>query len=594
MLSFRKKILISDLILFLIFIALLFPFVGKTVGNIVKKSLEERATLLIDEIKTADSEEEMVDRLKASQLFIFFRFSLLDSEGRVLYESHAGQLLKEQFSSDYITLHPEVQEALKHGVGYSEGYSKLFGQTFAYMAKSFEFQGQKYVIRTAFPFQEVEELTNDFEIGFLSLGAIILVLYSLMTWIIIHRLSSPIQEIINAVKPYQEGKLETLPKIELKRSFDSEDDFTKLANTLNSLSERIQKQIETVIYQRNENESILDSLVEGVLAFNAEHVVTYANSMACKLLGVPKDDILGSTLAQLKPKTPTSNKLIEKCKELLALSEEKTEIFRESIVFGDAAKSHWDIIAVPRLFKTGAILVFQDKSADFRVLEMGKDFIANASHELRTPITIIRGFAETLQDLPELTPTMLKEITEKIVRTCDRLNNLVKNILLLADIENVVSSRFIECDLGELVEYCKHSLLAVHKAEIKIIQKKEGISILGDADLLQLAILNILENAVKYSTGLPHITITLDQKGSDVQLSIEDKGIGIPEPDLVHIFERFYTVDKARSRRHGGAGLGLSIVKTIIEKHHGTITAASKMGQGSKFTIHFHSYEKRK
>lgn len=583
MLSFRKKILFSDLILFLIFIALLFPFVGKTVANIIRKSLEERATELINEIKTAPTEDEMIQRLKARQLLLFYRVGLLDSEGNVVYEPHEQEIFDQATRSKYLSAHPEVQQAIKYGIGYSEGYSEVFEQSFAYVAKSFQFQGKIYIIRTAFPLREIEELTNDFEIGFLSLGVIILLLYSVMTWAIIHRLSSPIQDIINAIKSYQEGKEEFLPKIELKGTLDPSDDFGKLGKTLNSLSDRIQKQIETVTNQRNENEAILDSLVEGIVALNAMGFVTYVNPKACKMLGVPKGTLLGQNFGTIKAKSFPL--LMEKCKELIARCQQIPDILTESLIVGER-KVHIDVIAVPRAFKSGAILVLQDKTSDYRVLEMGKDFIANASHELRTPITIIRGFAETLQDIPDLSPQMLKEITEKIVRTCDRLNNLVKSILTLADIENIAASRFHKSDLGAIVENCVHHLLEAHKdTVVNIDQKKEKIEILADSDLIDLAIMNLLENAVKYSTGTPEISIVLDQWADEVVLSIEDKGIGIPVHDLDHIFERFYTVDKARSRRHGGAGLGLSIVKTIIEKHGGEITVTSTEGVGSRFTI---------
>jgi len=588
MISFRKKILFSDLILFLLFLGLLFPFVGKTVSNILHRSLEERASELIDEIKQAPSEQEMVHLLRERQLFVFFRVSLINNERRLIYESHAPKPLEENYSQDYSKVNPDVEQAFIHGVGYSEGYSQAFSQSFTYLAKAFSFQGRTYVLRTAFPFKEIEELTNYFEIGFLSLGAIILLLYSLMTWAIIHRLSSPIQEIINAIKPYQEGKEEFLPRIECKGSTDPADDFGKLAQTLNSLNEKIQKQIETVTYQRNENESILESLVEGIVAFNSQGIVTYANPKACKMLGVAKGALLGKSLEEVKGKSPFS--LLEKCKELVLGSQQKADILYASISVGDMRKVHLDLIAIPKVFKSGAILVLQDKTSDFRVLEMGKDFIANASHELRTPITIIRGFAETLQDLPELSPEMLKEITEKIVRTCDRLNNLVKNILTLADIENIPASRFQECDLGAIVENCQYLLLSVHKdVLISVEEKREGIKVAGDAVLIELAVMNLLENAVKYSSGTPQIHIELDIVGESALITIEDKGIGIPPHDLEHIFERFYTVDKARSRRHGGAGLGLSIVKTIIEKHGGEISVSSTIGVGTRFVVTFPS-----
>ena len=584
MLSFRKKILFSDLILLLVFIALLFPFVEKTVGNIVKKSLEERSSELIHEIETAPDLFAMIQRLKTQELLIFFRVSLIDGEGRVLYDSHVQKLLKGRYSPYFLTSHPEVEEAFKYGIGYSESYSQLFSQTFAYVAKSFMFEGKKYVLRTAFPFKQIEELTRDFEIGFLSLGAVILLLYSFMTWAIIHRLSRPIQHIITAIKPYQEGKEEFLPRIEMHKSIDLRDDFGRLAHTLNFLSEKIQRQIQILTEERNENEAILESLVEGVVAVDSNNIVTYANFMACKMLGTPKYSILGRPFETLKER-PNSD-LLCVCKELLILCQQQSEILKEPVTIGEIRKVFLDIIAAPKTHKSGAILVLQDKTSEYKVLQMGKDFVANASHELRTPITIIRGFAETLLDLPDLSPKMLQEITGKIVKTCHRLNSLVKNLLTLADIENLPENNFEECDIETIIENCKNILEAMHGNVNVTIEKKTGIvSIEADVDLLELAINNLLENALKYSNPPAKIRIIQEQIEDEIKIVIEDKGIGIPPQDVDHIFERFYTVDKARSRKFGGAGLGLSIVKMIIEKHNGEITVSSVLGEGTHFTI---------
>ncbi|MEK7339515.1 MAG: ATP-binding protein, partial [Verrucomicrobiota bacterium] len=235
---------------------------------------------------------------------------------------------------------------------------------------------------------------------------------------------------------------------------------------------------------------------------------------------------------------------------------------------------------------SGAIVVLQDKTSHYKVLEMGKDFVANASHELRTPITIITGFAETLQDLPDLPRDVVIEITEKIVRNCQRMDSLVKNLLTLADLENLPPSRFTECDVVAIVETCRQVVLSLYeKAKIHIEKSEESILVAADPDILELAIINLLDNAAKYSPPPAEILVQIAQLSEEVSITIQDKGIGIPVADLEHIFERFYTVDKAHSRRLGGAGLGLSIVKTIIENHHGVISVKSEMGVGTTFTI---------
>jgi len=234
------------------------------------------------------------------------------------------------------------------------------------------------------------------------------------------------------------------------------------------------------------------------------------------------------------------------------------------------------------------LITLLDSSFEYQKQELGKDFVANASHELRTPITIIKGFAETIYDLPEISEAMLIEFTEKIVRNCKRMDNLVKNLLTLADLDYLPKARMQEVDLVGLLDNCNNSLLALHpEIEIEAFQNEEIILVNGDPDLLELAVMNHLENAVKYSKSPAKLTITIADFESYVELSIEDQGIGIPSDDLEKVFERFYTVDKAHSRRLGGAGLGLSIVNVIVKKHDAKISAQSKVGVGTTFKITF-------
>ena len=189
--------------------------------------------------------------------------------------------------------------------------------------------------------------------------------------------------------------------------------------------------------------------------------------------------------------------------------------------------------------------------------------------------------------MPEMSREMLDEITEKIVRNCERMDNLVKNLLTLADIENIPESRFKPCDLVTLAENCRHLLQSVYtEAKVEINKSEDEMTIMADGDLLELAVINLLDNAAKYSKPPAEITISLTPVDEDeIKIEITDRGMGIPPEDVEHIFERFYTVDKTHSRRLGGACLGLSIVKNIIDKHDGLISATSTLGKGTTFTI---------
>ena len=578
--SFRKKVILSQIVTFLIFFATLFPFVEKMAERLVRDSLIESTTDLKKIIEKAQTEQEFIEILKKQQYYVFFRVGIINDKGLVIFDTHLGRLLGDKFEPYYPTEHNEVKEALEKGVGYVVARSDTFKTKFAYVAESFQFQGKTYVLRTAFPFRQIQDLSQNFEIGVLIFSFVVLLFFNILIWFIFNRLTRPIREIIYAITPYQRGEQPELPEITLTKTTGPSDDFQRLASTFNSLSKRIQDKIDDLKAERNEKEAILESLGEGVIAVNEKMTVLYINYIACKMLGISRKNVLDKPLGN-------HEELMQKCKELLLQSQESRNIATMSLSFGLERKTYIDLIAAPKAQGTGAIIVLQDKTSHYRVLEIGKDFVANASHELRTPITIIKGYAETLHEMPDLSKEQFYEITDKIGRSCTRMENLVNNLLTLADIENIPESRFQECDLVTILENCRHTLLAVYSdAQIHIEKTLDSLIVGADGGLLELALINLLDNAAKYSEPPAKITIQIATSDEEeVTIRIQDQGKGIPPEDLEHIFERFYRVDKTHSRRLGGAGLGLSIVKTIISKHDGTITATSELGKGTTFII---------
>lgn len=574
MFNFRQKVFISYLALFLIFLVLTFPFASQTVRKIAAKAMEDRATEIIERIRTAPNNEALVRRLKDQKPLIFFRVSVISDERKVLYDSHIKRILGTQFSQDYVVSHPEVLEAFEKGVGYKVDYSQLLSQKFAYFAKAFDFHGKTYVLRTAIPFEYVSELSHDFEMGFLGLAAAVLLLFSLMTWFIINHLTRPIQQIIEAVRPFQRGTVSSIPEIKLT-SVSSSDDFGKLASTLNALRSKIQSQINDLTFERNEKEAVLESLTEGVIAVEKDERIAYANSSAAQLLD--QEIPTGHNFHQLNQK---------KCVQLLEKCQTEQKILLDTLeIKTTRQKIYLDLIAIPKAGGNGAILVMQDNSAHYRVLEMRKEFVANASHELKTPITIIGGFAETLHDNPGLSKEISSDITEKIMRNCSRMDKLVKDLLTLSDIEHLPESRLNDCNVVDLVREASQLVQDVFP-DAQIDNEINGdFHMLGDANLLEMAIFNLIQNAAKYSEPPAHITVQLDRKGDFIELKVKDKGMGIPMKDIPHIFDRFYRVDRTRTKKIGGSGLGLSIVEMIIQKHFGTVSVESEEGVGTTFTV---------
>jgi two-component system, OmpR family, phosphate regulon sensor histidine kinase PhoR len=542
--SFRRKIFISYLVVFLIFTILLYPVVISFIKRIQKDNLHKRTEELVAQIVSAPHLSNLLERLKQKEKFLFFRVSLLQPKEGSLYDSH--RQIEEPNKN---LMMPEVERALQKGQGYDVRFSPFFGQDMAYMAVLFHYQGKDYVLRTAFPYGQIDALTYDLAFMFLLLGVSILLLFSALAWLIIHFLTRPVSQMIQAIKPYQLGKTEHIPQIKLGREIRPNDEFGQLAETLNSLNYKIESQIASLTHEKNEKSAILESLVEGVVAVDQDIIVIYMNKTAENFLGIKEKDLVGKNFAIAKQ---------PECEELIREAQEKQQPMLQVLKPKRKQKRFIDAVAVPRGKEGGAILVLQDKTSLHKVIELGRDFIANASHELKTPITIIRGFAETLHDHPELSREVYREITEKIVSNCERMGTLVKNLLTLAAVdEGLPRSRLQECDLYALCAQGVQTILAIHPdAQVHIETKgAEPFHLMADSDLILQAILNLLDNAIKYSKAPAQVTIQLEKSEIEIILKISDKGIGIPQEDLDRIFERFYAVDKSHSRSLGGSGL---------------------------------------
>ncbi|HEY5234851.1 MAG TPA: histidine kinase dimerization/phospho-acceptor domain-containing protein, partial [Rhabdochlamydiaceae bacterium] len=489
--SFRKKIFFSQLILVIVLILFLFQYVQVITQRSARLALITDERGMIKELQKQQNDAELVDYLKTQEVYLYLSVKLLNDKKEPIYDIN-------------FNLDPE------HAANYTQ------------VNTLFDFHGKQYTLEMAAPLQHRTAFARQLEWLFLIFTSVILLFFSSTTWLLFYRLSRPIQTIIDVLRPYQTGEVAVIPEIHLPPTVREEDDFARLAKTLNLMSDRIRAQMKSAFAERNEREAILESLSEGVIAIDAERKVKYVNSVGSKMLQVPKKQLLGNFF-------PTITPLQEKCRLLLRTCLENRQAVTDSISLGEGGKLYLDLIAAPIADEKEAIIVLQDKSSQHRVLEMGKDFVANASHELRTPITIIKGFAETLQDLQEMSPEMLSDITEKIVRNCERMEMLVKNLLLLADIENIPKARFQECDVVSLIENCVNVLKTVYPdAHIKIHKDQQEVLIPAEPDLFELAIKNLLDNAAKYSLPPAEINITIQVLNQEVKIEIKDNGIGIP------------------------------------------------------------------
>ncbi|MCH9611586.1 MAG: Adaptive-response sensory-kinase SasA [Chlamydiia bacterium] len=337
--------------------------------------------------------------------------------------------------------------------------------------------------------------------------------------------------------------------------------------------------------EREEKVAVLEWLDEGIVLLDAEKRAFFLNRPARSFLQVSclrGDKRLGE-LSQV-----AGSRVVVGCEKLLEAIEPSGRMVSRTV---DVSEEHaYDIKGFYHDHLSLYVLMIKNRLSEEKAVEMGRQFVANASHELRTPITIVKGFAETMRDVPELTESMFEGILETILRNCERMERLVKNLLVLADLDSATHLKMQKCDLVALMDNCCQTLISLFPdAKIETFTSNEGINIKANPDLLDLAILNLLTNAAKYSGDEKNIQVIIEEKPEHIAMTIRDFGRGIELEDLNQLFERFFTVNKTLSRKMGGAGLGLSIVKSVIDKHHAQISVDSKVGGGTCFTILFPS-----
>ncbi len=322
-------------------------------------------------------------------------------------------------------------------------------------------------------------------------------------------------------------------------------------------------------------------LEEGVAIFSKKKNICFMNPSFLKILGKSRPYVKDFSSWDVPKK-----ELYEQCLYLLKKVEKDRLELSETVFYKEGKESFATHIKIKLLRFSCCMLVLQDLDKEKREFSLGKEFIANASHELRTPIAIIKGFVETIKDLPEVSEAMLEDIFDKILRNCSRMDDIVKNLLVLTDLDHLFALKKTPCDVAAVLDNVSYILKERHpKVEINVTGSCLKKPLVADLPLLELALLNLLENGVKYSRDLAKITIEHRVEAKEHTISIKDCGIGIPRENIPYIFDRFYAVNKPLSRKLGGAGLGLSIVKTIIDKHQGSIAVESCVDEGTTFTI---------
>jgi two-component system phosphate regulon sensor histidine kinase PhoR len=356
-----------------------------------------------------------------------------------------------------------------------------------------------------------------------------------------------------------------------------EDELAALAVALNRLAAAAEEQFQAVSKERDSLQEILAGMSEGVLVVGPDGRALMINPAFNRLFDLA-GDFTGRPVLEIV-RHPGLVRLVEDTLRLSAPQSAQIELTspeRRTLLLASAALSR------------GAVVAARDTTELTRVADMRRDFVANVSHELKTPLAAIRGYAETLRDGALDEPATARRFTERILNQCQRLQALLDDLLTLSRLEGVASSLELEAvDLHALVRRAVELLTdAAREKGVQIeIAESPLPPLLGDAEGMERLVVNLLENAVKYNRPEGKVLLRLARSDGEAVLEVSDTGIGIPPESIPRIFERFYRVDKGRSREEGGTGLGLAIVKHVAQAHRGNVEVESRLGRGSTFRV---------
>ncbi len=504
------------------------------------------------------------------------RATIIALDGTVLGDT---DLTREQVSAvENHANRPELRQALKSGFGESKRFSYTVRKDMLYMAVPFGRPQAEGVLRFSVSLRAIELLQAKMhKVVGVSVAAILLVSV-LLTSLVSASVSRPLSEMSQIARSMAAGDFSK------KVSIHTDDEIGELARSLNAMSEQIHDKIEGLDSERAKLDLVLSSMFEGVIVTDDQEQIILMNPSLRKFFLVDTDprgkkpiEVIRNTAVQ-----DIVDRVI-KDKQGLATEEISVSIPEEKILKVNG-------VPIVRNDKfEGAILVFHDITELRRLERIRQDFVANVSHELRTPISSIKGYAETLLEGAIEDRAHAKEFINIIYQDSNRLANLINDLLDLSRIESgKMQMHFTRAEPASLIRR------AISVIENQARAKSIALTLDVPAGLPEIRVdetrfsqimINLLDNAIKYTLEGGSVTVFARMANDGVQIDVSDTGIGISDKDLPRIFERFYRVDKARSRELGGTGLGLSIVKHIVQAHGGQVWVKSEAGQGTTFSF---------
>lgn len=543
----------------------------------VDESLNSRSNLIKEDLSLLKT-----DSLNLNEIVKEFdkssdtRVTIIDISGRVIADSRENYLVMENHSD-----RPEIIDAIKNGRGRSIRYSHTLQTDMMYNAVPITDPSNKikFILRTALPLNRIDAAFSSIYTAILITGIIIVLFAFIISLGISKNFSKSLTEMQEASESFARGDFD-------RKIFPPKDkELRNMAISLNTMASQLSERLAIIGEQRNMQKAVFESMKEGVLAVDYDEKILLINNTAAKILDIPGTEVIGRTM-----------------QEVVRISEIQ-KFFKKIISEGNPQETEiiiqHDKDKVLQLSGTilkdindrdiGVLVVLNDISNLKHLDTLKKDLVANVSHELKTPVTTIKGFIETLQDSAIDDPVNSQRFLEIVSKHIDRLDLIIDDLLSLSKLEQNGNIP-VEMKVLSVRPLLKS---VVEDFEIKLKEKKISITIKCDkeltaklnAHLIEQALSNLLDNAIKYSEKNTAIEIGAYVKDGRLNIYVEDEGLGIAEEHLPRLFERFYRIDKARSREEGGTGLGLAIVKHLVNVFGGTVDVKSEPGKGSIFTL---------
>ena len=528
--------------------------------------------------------DELRVQLRALDRELQARLTIIAPDGNVLAESRRPYHELDNHLQRY-----EVQEALAatSGSGSAVRYSTSVNYDLLYVAQRMHDTNGELIgfSRVAYPLVEVQQRRNAL-IGNLIVACLVGVTVAILLalWSA-GRLARPLRAMTEAANAYRQGDFSQ----RIAPGANKQDVIGVLADTFNALAEELQQRLGIITDERNRLQAILAALDEGVVAVDTQQRVVMMNAAAADILDcdIPayrcaiweccRDPNILQTLDAVI-RNGATHKHTFTCWSKRRSNQELT------------VELHCGTFRDQQERTVGAVLVLHDISQRRRLEHMRRDFVANVSHELKTPLAAIRGLVETILDDPDMPSDIRQRFIGKVSDQCLRLSSIVMDLLTLSRAEVGGDAQDWECiDAAAVIRQSCRQLEATAQdkgTQLSWEIPQIPLPVRGDAELLRQAIDNLIDNAIKYTPRDGRVSVEVVVEDEQLACAICDSGIGITASHIERIWERFYRVDKARSREVGGTGLGLSIVRHVVQSHGGRISVQSTPGEGSCFTVY--------